>query len=154
MLAILSAFICGLLFGVGLIVSQVANPAKVLDFLDVFGRWDPSLIVTMGGAVAASALGTIIARRMGVPVLASRLEIPTRRDLDARLIGGAVLFGVGWGLAGLCPGPALTAVTFGPWPILIFVIAMITGMALFRIMPFNWPQMNLRGRASGTSDRA
>jgi uncharacterized membrane protein YedE/YeeE len=87
-------------------------------------------------------------------VLASRLEIPTRRDLDAPLIGGAVLFGVGWGLVGLCPGPALTAVTFGPWPVLIFVIAMIAGMALFRNMPFNRAQMNFRARAAGISARA
>src|SRR5512145_2928214 len=104
---ILSAFASGLLFGLGLIVSQMVNPAKVVGFLDVFGTWDPSLALVMGGAVAVSALGTVLARRRGVPVLASRQEIPTRRDLDPRLIGGAALFGIGWGLIGLCPGPAL-----------------------------------------------
>ena len=135
MRAILSAFICGLLFGAGMIISQLANPAKVLGFLDIFGYWDPSLAVAMIGAVAASALGTTIARRRGAPVLARRLEIPTQRDLDARLIVGAVLFGIGWGLVGLCPGPALTAITFGPWQALVFAAAMIVGMALFRMVP-------------------
>src|SRR4051812_15274264 len=114
MLLILSAFASGLLFGLGLIVSQMVNPAKVVGFLDIFGNWDPSLALVMGGAVAVSALGTLIAKRRGVPVLAPRLEIPTRRDLDLRLIGGAALFGSGWGLVGLCPGPALVGVTFGP----------------------------------------
>src|ERR671913_1238280 len=104
-----SAFASGLLFGLGLIVSQMVNPAKVLGFLDIFGEWDPSLALVMGGAVAVSALGTLIARRRGVPVLAPRLEIPTRRDLDPRLIGGAALFGIGGGLFGLWPRPALAA---------------------------------------------
>jgi hypothetical protein len=103
--AILSAFGTGLLFGLGLIVSQMVNPAKVLGFLDIFGHWDPSLAFVMGGAVAVSALGSVIAKRRGVPVLAARLEIPSRRDLDRRLIGGAAVFGIGWGLVGLCPGP-------------------------------------------------
>ena len=87
--AILTAFGSGLLFGLGLIVSQMVNPAKVLGFLDLFGHWDPSLALVMGGAVAVSGLGTMVARRRGIPVLAPRLEIPTRRDLDPRLIGGA-----------------------------------------------------------------
>ncbi|WP_114944037.1 DUF6691 family protein [Microvirga calopogonii] len=141
---ILSAFASGLLFGLGLIVSQMVNPAKVLGFLDIFGRWDPSLALVMGGAVAVSALGTLIARRRGVPVLAPRLEIPTRRDLDPRLIGGAALFGVGWGLVGLCPGPALVGLTFGPWQVFVFVAAMIVGMALFRLAPADWPRAAFR----------
>jgi uncharacterized membrane protein YedE/YeeE len=145
---IVSAFASGLLFGLGLIVSQMVNPAKVLGFLDIFGNWDPSLALVMGGAVAVSALGTLIAKRRGVPVLAPRLEIPTRRDLDLRLIGGAALFGIGWGLVGLCPGPALVGLTFGPWQVFVFVAAMIVGMAVFRLVPADWPQVTFRREAS------
>ena len=132
---IVSAFASGLLFGLGLIVSAMVNPAKVLAFLDLAGDWDPSLAFVMAGAVAVSAFGSHVARRRGVPVLAPRLEIPARRDLDPRLIGGAALFGIGWGLVGLCPGPALTALTFGPWQVFAFAAAMIAGMALFRLVP-------------------
>ena len=130
-----SAFGVGLLFGLGLLVSQMVNPAKVLAFLDIFGAWDPSLAFVMAGAVAVSALGYVVVRKRGTPLLAPRLEIPTRRDLDPRLIGGAALFGIGWGLAGLCPGPALLALTFGPAQVFAFVAAMIAGMALFRLVP-------------------
>jgi uncharacterized membrane protein YedE/YeeE len=151
---VLSAFASGLLFGLGLIVSQMVNPAKVLGFLDVFGDWDPSLAFVMGGAVAVSALGYRFARRRGAPVLAPRLEIPTRRDLDPRLIGGAALFGIGWGLVGLCPGPALTALTFGPWQVVVFVAAMIAGMALFRIVPPDWSSVTLRRETAGAADDA
>jgi uncharacterized membrane protein YedE/YeeE len=145
---ILSAFASGLLFGLGLIVSQMVNPAKVLGFLDIFGNWDPSLALVMGGAVAVSALGYLIAKRRGVPVLAPRLEIPARRDLDPRLIGGAALFGIGWGLAGLCPGPALVGLTFGPWQMFVFVAAMIIGMVIFRLVPADWPQVTFRREAT------
>jgi uncharacterized protein len=151
---ILAAFASGLLFGLGLIISQMVNPAKVLGFLDIFGNWDPSLAFVMGGAVAVSALGTLIAKRRGVPVLAPRLEIPTRRDLDPRLLGGAALFGIGWGLAGLCPGPALVSLTFGPWQVFAFVAAMIAGMAIFRLVPSDWPQVTFRRRSAGVTDDA
>ncbi|KQO85538.1 hypothetical protein ASF33_06560 [Methylobacterium sp. Leaf92] len=130
-----SAFVVGLLFGLGLLVSGMANPAKVLAFLDVTGRWDPSLAFVMAGAVAVSAAGTFVARRRGRPLLASRLEIPTRRDLDPRLLAGAAVFGVGWGLVGLCPGPALTLLTVAPAPAATFVAAMVVGMLLFRLVP-------------------
>lgn len=130
-----SAFAVGLLFGLGLLVSGMPNPAKVLAFLDVTGRWDPSLAFVMAGAVAVSAAGTLVARRRGRPLLASRLEIPTRRDLDPRLIAGAAVFGVGWGLVGLCPGPALTLLTVAPAPAATFVAAMVVGMLLFRLVP-------------------
>ncbi|ACS38814.1 DUF6691 family protein [Methylorubrum extorquens] len=130
-----SAFAVGLLFGLGLLVSGMANPAKVLAFLDVTGRWDPSLAFVMAGAVAVSAAGTLIARRRGRPLLAPRLEIPTRRDLDPRLLAGAAVFGVGWGLIGLCPGPALTLLTVAPAPAATFVAAMVIGMLLFRLVP-------------------
>lgn len=145
---ILSAFASGLLFGLGLIVSQMVTPAKVLGFLDIFGNWDPSLALVMGGAVVMSALGYWVAKRRGVPVLAPRLEIPARRDLDPRLIGGAALFGIGWGLVGLCPGPALVGLTFGPSQVFAFVAAMIVGMAVFRLVPADWPQVTFRREAT------
>ena len=132
---ILSAFASGLVFGLGLIVSQMVNPAKVIGFLDVFGSWDPSLALVMGAAVAASAVGYVVARRRGVPVFSSRLEMPTRRDIDPRLVAGAALFGIGWGLVGLCPGPALTILPVGPWQVAVFVASMVAGMALFRLVP-------------------
>ena len=130
-----SAFAVGLLFGIGLLVSGMANPAKVLAFLDVTGRWDPSLAFVMAGAVAVSAAGYRVARRRGRLVLAPRLDIPTRRDLDPRLLVGAAVFGLGWGLAGLCPGPALTILTVVPAPAATFVAAMVVGMLMFRLVP-------------------
>ena len=130
-----SALAVGLLFGLGLLVSGMADPAKVRAFLDVTGRWDPSLALAMAGAVAVSAAGYRLARRRGRPVLAPRLDVPARRDLDARLIAGAAIFGLGWGLAGLCPGPALTILTVAPAEAVTFVAAMVAGMLLFRLMP-------------------
>ena len=147
MALILSAFLSGLIFGLGLLVSQMVNPAKVLAFLDIFGDWDPSLAVVMGSAVAASALGYWIAKRRLVPVFASRLEIPTRRDVEPRLLAGAALFGIGWGLAGFCPGPALTALPLGLWQVFVFVAAMLAGMTLFRLVPADWPQWTVRRKA-------
>lgn len=134
MAIILSAFVSGLVFGLGLVVSQMINPAKVLAFLDIFGHWDPSLAFVMGGAVAVSALGYAYARSRGMPVLAPKLDVPSRRDLDQRLLTGAALFGVGWGLAGLCPGPALVDLVAGPRTILVFVAAMVAGLVLGRIV--------------------
>ncbi|MCF4126793.1 DUF6691 family protein [Methylobacterium sp. SyP6R] len=130
-----SAFAVGLLFGLGLLVSGMSDPAKVLAFLDLAGHWDPSLALVMAGAVAVSALGFAIAQRCGRPVLASRLEIPTRRDLDPRLVAGAAIFGLGWGLAGLCPGPALTLLTIVPAQAATFVAAMVVGILLVRLVP-------------------
>ena len=141
---ILAAFAAGLTFGLGLIVSQMVNPAKVLAFLDIFGDWDPSLAVVMAAAVTASSLGYVVAKRRGRPVFGTRLEIPTRRDLEPRLMTGAAIFGVGWGLAGLCPGPALTALPLGLWQVFVFGAAMIAGMALFRLVPPDWPQSTFR----------
>jgi uncharacterized membrane protein YedE/YeeE len=137
---ILSAFVSGLLFGLGLVISQMINPAKVLAFLDVLGRWDPSLALVMVGAIAASSFGYMVAKRRGVPVLAPRLEIPTRRDLDSRLVAGAALFGVGWGLVGLCPGPALAILPLGLWQAFLFVAAMLAGVAAFGMLPSASPQ--------------
>jgi hypothetical protein len=132
---VLSAFAAGLLFGLGVILSQMVNPAKVLAFLDVAGAWDPSLAFVMVGAIAASAIGYVLVKRRGEPVLGDRLEVPSRRDFDGRLIGGAVLFGIGWGLVGLCPGPALAILPLGLWQASIFVAAMLLGMGLFAALP-------------------
>ncbi|MEE7459749.1 hypothetical protein MPAR168_23060 [Methylorubrum populi] len=140
-----SAFAVGLLFGLGLLVSGMADPAKVLAFLDVTGRWDPSLAFVMAGAVAVSATGYLVARRRGRPLLASRLEIPNRRDLDPRLIAGAAVFGLGWGLAGLCPGPALTLLTVAPAQAVTFVVAMVVGMLAFRLLPAAAPKPAVQG---------
>ena len=139
------AFAVGLLFGLGLLVSGMADPAKVLAFLDVTGRWDPSLAFVMAGAVAVSATGYFVARRRGRPLLASRLEIPTRRDLDPRLIAGAAVFGLGWGLAGLCPGPALTLLTVAPAQAVTFVVAMVVGMLAFHLLPAAAPKPAVQG---------
>ncbi|MHA6288298.1 DUF6691 family protein [Maricaulis sp. CAU 1757] len=119
----------GLLFGFGLIISGMANPAKVLNFLDIFGTWDPSLAFVMGGAIAVTAPGFFLLRRSARrPLFANTFQWPTRKDLDARLISGAALFGLGWGLAGFCPGPALTALPMAAPGTLVFVPLMLAGM--------------------------
>jgi uncharacterized membrane protein YedE/YeeE len=138
---------CGVLFGAGLAVSGMTNPAKVLGFLDVLGRWDPTLAFVMGGAVVVAALGFARARRRERPWLAERFAFPTRRDVDADLVVGAVLFGVGWGLVGLCPGPALANLVRGSAEVGLFVTAMVVGVLLHR----GWLRWRARGvpRASG-----
>lgn len=122
----------GLLLGLGLIVSGMADPAKVLNFLDIAGRWDPSLAFVMGGAVAVAFAGFALARRRGRPFHAAGFAWPTARAIDARLLSGAAIFGIGWGLAGFCPGPALVALGLGSAGAAVFVLAMLAGMALAR----------------------
>jgi len=129
----LVAGLCGIVFGAGLAISGMTNPAKVLAFLDVFGRWDPTLAFVMGSALAVTAIGFAVARRSSRPWLGEAFAIPTRSDIDARLIGGAALFGVGWGLVGLCPGPALANVSRGSGEVVVFVGAMIAGVVLHRV---------------------
>lgn len=129
-LRIFVALSAGLLFGLGLAMSGMLDPARVLGFLDVAGDWDPSLAFVLAGAVAVSMLSYLVRGRMERPALADRFQIPEERRLDRRLIGGAALFGVGWGLVGLCPGPALAALSLGIVPVFAFVAAMMAGMAL------------------------
>ena len=129
---LLIAILCGVLFGAGMIISDMVNPARVLAFLDVTGDWDPALAFVMGGALIPSGIAYQIHRRMHAPVMAEEFNIPTRRVIDRPLIGGAILFGLGWGLVGLCPGPALAALTTASWQAAIFVVAMLGGMTLFR----------------------
>lgn len=118
----------GLLFGVGLIVSGMADPAKVLAFLDPVGSWDPSLAFVMAGAVLVAFIGYRVAWRLGRPLLAEGFDLPTRRDIDGPLLVGAALFGIGWGLGGFCPGPALVSLGLGSSGTLVFVLAMLRGM--------------------------
>jgi uncharacterized protein len=127
----LSAFVCGLLFGLGLLLAGMADPRKVLAFLDLAGAWDPSLALVMVAAIGVAALPMSIARRRSRALLGGAMQLPTRRDLDARLIGGSLLFGVGWGIAGICPGPALVILLTGYWQALLFVAAMLAGMLIF-----------------------
>jgi uncharacterized membrane protein YedE/YeeE len=127
------AFVCGLVFGVGLIVSQMSNPAKVIGFLDITGDWDPSLALVMGGAVAVFGVLYRLALRQGTPLLAARFTLPEKDRLDAPLMVGAVIFGVGWGLGGFCPGPAIVSAAFGDTRVWAFVAAMIAGMVIYRI---------------------
>jgi uncharacterized membrane protein YedE/YeeE len=127
----LFAFAAGLLFGLGLIVSGMADPAKVLGFLDLAGAWDPSLALVMGGAVAVGLLAYPLAKRRGNTLLGGPLQLPAKRDIDRRLVGGSLLFGIGWGLAGICPGPALVLVGYGSLKGLVFGLAMLAGMGVF-----------------------
>jgi uncharacterized protein len=119
----------GLLFGLGLILSGMANPAKVLNFLDVTGTWDPSLAFVMAGAIAVTAIGYAIAARRTAPLAGGSFNHPARTTIDASLLTGAAVFGLGWGLAGLCPGPALTSLTLAAPGVLAFVPSMLIGIA-------------------------
>ena len=125
----LVTLISGLLFGFGLLLSGMANPAKVQNFLDLFGTWDPSLALVMGGAIAVTMPGFWLVTRRSKPFFNDVFQLPTRTDFDARLITGAAIFGVGWGLGGFCPGPAMTALPLAAEGTLIFVATMLTGMA-------------------------
>ena len=131
---ILSTFIVGVLFGLGLVVSGLINPAKVLNFLDFAGTWDPSLAFTMAAAIATTAIGYRFVFRRRAPLLGGSFQLPAASDIDARLIGGAALFGIGWGLIGFCPGPAIAALSSGATSTIIFVGAMLAGMALARAL--------------------
>jgi uncharacterized protein len=127
---VLISFVVGAVFGLGLIVSGMANPAKVLGFLDLAGRWDPSLALVMAGAVAVGIIGFAVARRRTRSWLGLPMRLPSTRVVDRRLVAGGLLFGAGWGLAGFCPGPALVALGAGYWQAAVFVAAMLAGMAL------------------------
>jgi hypothetical protein len=129
---LLCALLAGVLFGAGLALSGMMNPAKVLNFLDVAGAWDPSLALVMGGALAVAAPAFALARRRRHPLFATAFELPSRTDPDPRLIGGAALFGLGWGLVGLCPGPAIAVLSTGLPAAFVFFAAMLAGMLLYR----------------------
>lgn len=126
----LSAFVAGLVFGVGLILSGMTDPGKVLGFLDVAGAWDPSLAFVMGGAVLVGLLGFAFAERRARSFFGGAMHLPSNRDIDNRLVAGSLVFGIGWGLAGFCPGPALVTFGAGHDKAAIFVAAMLGGMLL------------------------
>ena len=132
-MTIVSALLSGLLFGIGLIVSGMTNPSKVIGFLDLAGPWDPSLAFVMGGAITIGLLIFPFATQREKSILGTPMRLPTATTIDRRLVVGGLTFGVGWGLAGYCPGPVLASLTHGgakPW---VFVIAMLGGMALFEL---------------------
>ena len=134
MLKMLVNLFAGALFGLGLTISGMVNPAKIIGFLDFAGDWDPTLAFVMGGAllVTIPAFRPILRRLR--PVLADEFDLPTKKDVDARLLAGSAIFGIGWGLAGFCPGPAVTALTSGLVPAFVFVAAMVAGMAVYKVV--------------------
>lgn len=129
----IASLFAGLIFGLGLIVSGMANPEKVLGFLDIAGAWDPSLAFVMGGAVSVGLAAFTIARKRTLSFLGFNIKLPTNTQIDKRLIVGSMMFGVGWGIAGFCPGPALVAFGAGEIKGVVFVASMVTGMILFEI---------------------
>ena len=126
-------FLVGLLFGLGLILAGMTDPGKVQGFLDLAGAWDPSLAFVMGGAILVGFVAFALARRRTTAFLGGAMQLPTSRDIDRRLVIGSLVFGIGWGLAGFCPGPALVALGAGHWQALVFVLAMLAGMALHEL---------------------
>lgn len=128
----LTLFFVGILFSIGLGIAGMTRPDRIIGFLTVGDGWDPTLLYVMGGAIAAYVVVFRLAMRRSKPVMAPKFLVPTRSDLDARLIGGAVLFGAGWGLGGLCPAPALAALPSGAAPAFVFIAAMLLGMWLFK----------------------
>ena len=127
----LSALLSGLVFGLGLIVSGMDNPAKVLGFLDLAGEWDPSLALVMGGAIAVGFFAFSIAKNRTRSFIGAEMKLPTASTIDSRLLAGSALFGAGWGVAGFCPGPGLVALGMGEPKALVFVAAMLVGMVIF-----------------------
>lgn len=127
-------FVAGLLFGMGLLLSGMTDPSKVLGFLDVAGVWDPSLAFVMGGAVLVGLVAFTLAKRRSRSLLGAAMQLPTSRTLDRRLVLGSLVFGVGWGMAGFCPGPALVSAATGQPKAVLFVLAMLAGMAVFEVL--------------------
>ncbi|WP_163560074.1 DUF6691 family protein [Halomonas sp. NO4] len=131
----LMGYIAGLLFGLGLGISGMTDPARVLGFLDLAGAWDPTLIFVLGGAVATSFIGYRRVLKRPGPLYGKAFQLPTRRDLDGRLIGGATLFGIGWGLSGYCPGPAFASIPGLTAPLAAMLVAMVVGWFIAKALP-------------------
>jgi len=136
----LSSFLVGLIFGIGLILAGMTNPAKVIGFLDITGTWDPSLAFVMGGAILVAIVAFRFAKKRTANFLGGAMRMPTSDMIDKRLVIGSLLFGAGWGMAGFCPGPALASIGTGNPKAVIFVIAMIVGMAIFELADRFWHQ--------------
>jgi uncharacterized protein len=133
-MALLMSFVAGLVFGLGLIVAGMVDPARVLAFLDLAGRWDPSLALVIVGAIGVAAIGFAVARRRTVSWLRLPMRMPMQSRIDAKLVTGSLMFGAGWGLAGFCPGPALVALGAGQWKAAVFVLAMLAGMGIHELL--------------------
>jgi len=131
---VLTSLLAGLVFGLGLIVSGMANPAKVLGFLDLAGRWDPSLALVMAGAIAVGSVAFLLVKNRPRSLLGAEMKLPTASHIDRRLVVGSALFGMGWGIAGFCPGPGLVALGMGESKALVFVAAMLAGMVVFEVL--------------------
>jgi uncharacterized protein len=143
---ILTSLLSGLVFGLGLIVSGMANPAKVLGFLDLAGAWDPSLGLVMAGAILVGFFAFLVAKNRTRSFIGAEMKLPTATAIDRRLLTGSALFGAGWGVAGFCPGPGLVALGMGEPRALVFVAAMLVGMAIF-----TWREKHGRARQSGAA---
>lgn len=142
------ACLCGLIFGTGILVSGMANPAKVMNFFDIAGTWDPSLALVMGGALLVAFPGYRLVLRRSGPLVGDGFQLPARDGIDLRLTGGAALFGIGWGIAGFCPGAALPALGTGRAEVFIFVLALVSGILLARLLqrsPARPPAAETRG---------
>ena len=146
---VLSALLSGLVFGLGLIVSGMANPAKVLGFLDLAGAWDPSLALVMGGAIAVGFFAFLIAKNRTRSFIGAEMKLPTASAIDSRLLAGSALFGAGWGIAGFCPGPGLVALGMGEQKAIVFVAAMLAGMVIF-----SWLEKRKSPAATNTANAA
>lgn len=130
---LISTYLIGLIFGIGISISGMANPAKVINFFDVAGIWDPSLAFVMGGALIVTLIGYRFVLNRPAPALSPKFYLPTRRDIDLPLVGGSAVFGIGWGIAGFCPGGALPALGTGQTDVVIFVVAMVGGIIAARM---------------------
>ena len=140
---LITTYLIGLIFGVGISISGMANPAKVLNFFDILGHWDPSLIFVMGGALVTTFIGYRLVFGRAMPLYAPAFDLPTLRKIDAKLIGGSAVFGIGWGLSGFCPGGALPALGTGKWQALAFVTAMMVGITLARFLQSRAPNQTI-----------
>lgn len=127
------SWLAGLIFGIGLMISGMTNPAKVLGFLDITGVWDPSLVFVMVGGIVIASIGFLVAKKRTQSFLGLQMRVPTGKKIDSPLILGGAIFGLGWGIAGICPGPALVLVGGGVFKGVIFVVAMLLGMAIFEV---------------------
>ena len=130
---VIASLLAGLVFGLGLILSGMVNPAKVLGFLDLAGPWDPSLALVMAGAIAVGLVAFQVARNRTVSLLGAKMRLPTSRHLDRRLVLGSLVFGIGWGIGGFCPGPGMVSLAMGEAKALVFVVAMLIGMGIFEL---------------------
>ena len=131
---LISVYFVGLIFGVGISISGMANPAKVLNFFDLAGTWDPSLAFVMGGALIVTFIGYRVVLKQPAPILGARFHLPSDQALDLPLVGGSALFGLGWGIAGFCPGAAIPALGTGRWEVALFLVAVVAGFYVRRLL--------------------